>query len=1325
MAPIPPAQAQFNPSGRTRSKPKVTGGAGRGGRPAAAPSGAALIARYTGIVLSQPSAPFPLQRLCDLYRERDGNLDRLIQDFEARAKGGEHAARVALGGIYRQAGQTEQAITAYENALAARPDDAGALLGLARLREDHGDKAAALERYASALDHLGSSAESEQVLRTVLGLCLDLGRWDEAKTYHQKLVQRANGSFFVRSELARELMARNEYERAVAEYAHLLSTVTGDARVQPPLLRDYGRALARTGKLEEASKQLGLALKSARNAPGLRREIYEILAEVYRSSHRLPELIAELEADTTPDPSRLVLLGSLYEETGQLDKALRTYQLALARNRQDLDTRLKVVRLLQIAGKLDQAIAEQEALVRAAPHNPEYAFRLAESLLQRGDRRQALAHLRTLEARNLKDEDVLAALVDFYERAGEKEKARELLERLTARGSRDPRNLVELGSRFWRDGDKDRALATWKRIEIVVPNRAQALHALGEVYLEHDLSAEALAALQKAADLDPKNQGCQRSLALAHERMTSTASDQQTRSTQQKRALELWESLLHDERSSPQLKREARQRIVTVWRQEGGVERRLRSLSRRFQKSPPDLEAGRLLGEAQLKLRQYPAAERTFAEVVRRAPGDVESLVRLERALTLQQKRRRALEVLQKLVRADPKRAREYYQRMVRLAAELYEDGLAIQYALQAVALSPDDAEGYRKLGELYLRRQQTADAAAAFRNAIRKNDRLFSVHFELAQVLIDEGQVEEADQLLRHVVRSSPDDALVTQAARLSMQVNVTRGRLETLEQELLPLALANPAKPVYRRLLIDVYSALAFPLIHAESGTDLERAQAARKQLSEIGERAVKPLLDALGDAGDTQQAIAVELLGHIRNRSGGPALFAYATGTADAALRTRAMVAVGSLEDPSLLPLLRGLVLPGGEPRSDESDPVIIAAVWSLARLDSPKTLTSLLALLDSNAPSIRALGVLGLARHRGPHVVRRLLQIAEDPAEGPVPRAASAFALGQLRAAPSAEILARLASARDELLASHALLALSRARSELAPQALAEALFSTSNMVREAAVEAAVVWATDEYAGKDPLRIPQGRVDVRSLLAVFEPTRSRVADRTRALVELLAPIQEASIAAVQSSPERAQVIADMLLSRGGEPAFGLFTHDLDRAEGDLRAQAERAALAVAASVTEPFVALCRHPSAEVRARAVRFLASVDDEAVWPAVAEALADRDPAVVESALAALRPVHVAGARSRVADLLAHASDWSLRVRAAEALGRLAHGTADVEVVGALAGAAEADRFALVREAAVRALVRVDARAAAAVLRRVANRDHEPRVRQTARALLR
>ena len=189
---------------------------------------------------------------------------------------------------------------------------------------------------------------------------------------------------------------------------------------------------------------------------------------------------------------------------------------------------------------------------------------------------------------------------------------------------------------------------------------------------------------------------------------------------------------------------------------------------------------------------------------------------------------------------------------MAQYALQIYKDDDAIKYAARAVELNPDDAEGHRRLGEMYRSRQDVDHAIAEFRAAIAKNDRLFVVYFELADLLLSKGQADEADRLFRRVVRGAPDEELVARAARLSMQINLGKGTLESLEQDLLPAGDRQPAAahlpaPPRRDLREpDVRARAARAPRDAREDADDARAGARRASAS----RAVKPLLDALAD-------------------------------------------------------------------------------------------------------------------------------------------------------------------------------------------------------------------------------------------------------------------------------------------------------------------------------------------------------------------------------------------------------------------------------------------------------------------------------------------
>ncbi len=1342
----------FDPSGRGKKKPPPAtpgpkGPAGPKGPKApkspnpdddgssgkSGPNVDALITRYTAIVLSQPSAPFPIQRLAQLYRERDGNLKKLVEDFEKRANGpgDTWGERVALAGIYKQDGRVDEAIKTYEKAIADKPKEPAAMLALAQLQVDKNDKAAARATYEKALPLLKVKADVEQTTRTLLALSLDNKDFSGAKKYHDALVKEAQGSLFVKAELGRELLARGYYDKAEAEFNEVVKAAAGDNRALAPALRDLGQALAKQKKTAEAMKVLKRALTVAGSAAGVRSEILGIMTEAFRAEGKLPELIALLEQEHGQDFQRVAMMGSLYEEVGEVDKAIATYKKALAIDGKHIDTRLKLVHLLQTAGDLDAAIREYEALIKSAPNNPDFVFELCETLIQRGDRPKALKLLTELEAR-AHDADILTAVADFYERVEEKDKALRVLQKLATTGGGDPSHLIDLGDRYFQAGDKKKALDTWARIKGVVPNRARAAATLGEVYLDHDMAPEALASMREAVQLEPNNVRYKKSLATALERTATSIGNPNMRYVE---ARQMWEQILGDAKQDKALAREARTHIVSLW----GLTRELASqvgpLTAKFNAKTPDLEAGRLLAEVERKLHRLPEAEATLRKVVKLAPGDEESLLALERVLVQEQNLGGAIEVLAKLVEVDPKRAREFYQRMAQYAAELYHDDDAIKYAARAVELSPDDANGHEKLGDMYRRRQDTVHAVAEYRQAIAKNDRLFPVYFDLGELLLSTGQTDEADRLFRRVVRASTDEELVARAARMSMQINLGKGTLQELERELLPVAVGNPQKTIYRRLLVELYGAMTFPLVQKVKveGGDPAVADKARAELAKIGARAVKPLLDALADDKESQQKIAIEVLAYVENKSAGPALYNFAIGNAEKSLRVRAMVACGALKDPALLPRYEQLLVPReGTAQILPSDALAVAAAWDVARMNDKKAEGLLVKLLASPAPDVRALAAVALGLGHDKRHAPALAALAKAPESGTLSRAAAAFALAELGATSESGYVLSLADSNDALLRRAALLSVARlgkgedlAKSGGVADAIAAAAFAADEGVRATAVAAATVLTSHSYKrSREALPVPDGPLAVRDVLASLTPDVASPADREAALVALAPALQRAAVAAVATSPDRGRVVAEALLAGGDKPSLAPFT-DVARPEGPQKKAADDAIEALAAAVMPGFVALVRHPDVDVRTRAVEFLARRAEPAAQAALVDALGDPDEGVRRAALAAIGPVRNAQTIDAVARLVQKSPSWPLRVRAAEALGRLgAGGSPSPTVVETLSRAAKGDAYALVREGALRALVPIDRARATPLLKDLAATDPEPRVRDAASELL-
>ncbi len=94
------------------------------------------------------------------------------------------------------------------------------------------------------------------------------------------------------------------------------------------------------------------------------------------------------------------------------------------------------------------------------------------------------------------------------------------------------------------------------------------------------------------------------------------------------------------------------------------------------------------------------------------------------------------------------------------------------------------------------------------------------------------------------------------------------------------------------------------------------------------------------------------------------------------------------------------------------------------------------------------------------------------------------------------------------------------------------------------------------------------------------------------------------------------------------------------------------------------------------------------------------------------AALSSVGPVRSEKLTSAVAALVKDSPSWPLRVRAAEALGRLGGGGgAPASLLDTLTTAARGDAFALVREAAARAVTAVDTATAKPLLEELTRTD--------------
>jgi tetratricopeptide (TPR) repeat protein len=1129
-----------------------------------------------------------------------------------------------------------------------------------------------------------------------------------ARRYHGRLVALDRNSLTARRELADALLHRRLFTEAIEEYESVVRSLAGDHRVLPPVLRDLGRAYAGANQHERAIETYRRALRIAGSDAGVRRELYEAMTESFVALNQLGLWIQELERDSSGGDrhDRAMLLGRLYDQAGNAQAAVRAYQRAIAARPTDVDAHRAIAQLYRRQGLRELEIAAYRRLVQLAPREMDWVIELAELLVNAGRRDEAFRMLADTSRRAGNDPTVHERLAEVYARFGRMQDSLRETELVARLDPNSPVALAALGRQYMEMDQRDRAMATWRRILDTSRDRARGALALGNVYFDNGMLAEAAEMYREAIARRPDDVEVRIRLAEVLERLR-----------QFEPAIQEWRQVLERTRTDRGIRRAARQSIVRLWQLMNRLPVEVRRLRNAFDRTPPDIEAGRDLAEALSQLRQWDEAEQVLARIVRAEPGDVASLESLERVQSQRGNFAAAIDTLRRLIEAEPRRAREFFQRMAQHALALHHDDEALEYATRAVQLNDQDASAHLRLAAMYRARGDIDSAIASLRRAIELNDRLFPTYFELADLYLGHrGSARDAVALYRRVIVLATDDDDVLRAGRRAVQIAPAAGVGEELERDLLQASAAQPTRAVFRRLLVSYYDAAARPLINRLRQGTAREVEQARTELARMGARALAPLLDALGDTDSSQQQVALDILGFLGNPNASSALITLAeSAQASSTLRQKALLAAGALGDPRVLSRLVAL--------TDSADPMLATiATWGIAHVRTRSAQEVLVRLLQSDSvrESVRMMAALGLANVRDARVKSALRTVIANSSHSDGLRAAAALALGTALDREVQSTMLASISAGPVLLRAAAAAVLGHAADPASAsenaEALARVLFtpdSSSLSLRRVAARALARLASSESATfddrvfDDPMFARTGDTMLRALL---DPP-NRPLNGAPAVQRFAPQIRAAAIDALGGLQERVLVVLNAFAQPGA--LAPLLTAEETERDANARATLQRLLVEIAPAVAQH----ASHPQVVMRQAVVGVLSLCGSAAV-DGLLTATQDEDETVATRAIEALRPFASQPAvQTALVARLDAASPWPVRAAAAGAL----LGAHSRSARAALIRALREDPFAYVRVAAAIAL-RAQAEDAEAqeALERAAREDADPAVRSAA-----
>lgn len=933
---------------------------------------AEIIRRYKLLLENNPTEGMFFNRLLQETGKGAG-LDKLIEEYQSKAKSAPKDVKywLILGHLLKAKAKYQEAFDAYNEAVTLAPDNPLGYLGRGATGMMLGKNKEAGEDFERALKSEKSKEKKQEILRKLADIAFASRDWEAAERYYDQLIELDPRNDYLRMEYAQVLIKYKRYEKALVQYEVMVKLAGGNVKARATTLRDLGELYERMGDDAKALETYAKAQSYVRSDNWLYREVEQRIIGVYRRMDKLDEYL-EQRASRWKNPGfdEAMILAGLYDELGREDDALKYYELAKRKNSRNVDPRVKIIQILQRRGQNKEVVKAYEELIRVDGSQARYQFDLAKLHLRNGDNKRAEAVLAAISRKFRRDADVMVTLADTYMRVGLKDEALKVYKDLVAAYPKNDSFIVSLGEYYYQNGDIDKAIATWRKVLNSNLTKSEANARLGQVLVEHNMLDKGISYLEKAAEQAPKERETLRALANAYE--AGRRWDE---------AISIWERLLESS-EQPQSASEARGKIIALYQRQSKLRPKMREFEQRFKRTPPDLEAGYFLAEGHIKLGERAKAEEVYRQIVS-ADGvvdkqDVDALTELEKLYTQQGKNKEAIEALEKLAELRPLRAKEYYYRIAELSLKVFDDEQAVRYAQLALEKNPDDAAAHARLGAVYAKMQRIDDAIKEFRLAVEIDPRAFENYLALAELLLGRGDKDGAKALYRDVAARAMDEQMILMSGRKAMSLSDTDAELELLEAEIGPLVFRSPPRPVYRRLMLELYGRLLLPLAAKRQYSVLPMQDEEQRRLDAIANRAFPVLMDALTGEDLAVKHLSIKMLGDLRL---GNAALALGRMVDDARepLRLQAAIAAARIGDArAAQSLLRA---------AGESEPPLVrlAALWALGSCGDKSVIKPLAQLLESGAQSnMQALAALALGRIGQREALPYLRQAAERAA-----------------------------------------------------------------------------------------------------------------------------------------------------------------------------------------------------------------------------------------------------------------------------------------------------------------------------------------------------
>jgi putative PEP-CTERM system TPR-repeat lipoprotein len=672
----------------------------------------------------------------------DGDSKDLVAEFGSTTLADPNAQAVfktTVGNALLSLGKPKDAEGAFNAALAAKANDADALLGIATLRAGSGDIEGAKKIVDAVLVQPKPPLEASLFKARLMAA---EGQSDAASALLVKLLDTNPDYVQARYPLVSLLIAKGDLEQASAQVAAIKKISKQDGRAyyyeafiasrrgDLPAARDsilqvlkrspeHVPSLLLAGEIEYRAKQFIQAEDYLRRAlklsPGL---LYaqRMLAATYLrmgSPGRAIEVLQQPLSQGYRDPQLMAVAGEAYLAVGDFPKAAQYFTQTAALDPKNAAARTRLGQVRFAEGDADGAIRDLEAASALDPKVSTADLALIANLLRQNQFDQALAAVGRLETK-----EPNSALV--YNVKG----------------------LVYLAKR-----DTANARANFDRALQIQPDFLPAVNNLAQLDRMDKKPDVARRRYEALLVKEPKNE--QALLALAGFVQSLGGDPNEI------------ESLLKKAVTANPQSINGRVALVAFYARKGDGKQALLAAQEANAALPNDPRTLELLGQTQQTTGDATQAVGTFSKLVAAQPGMVEPLLRLAGSLAASKEYDKAIEKLREALKINP----EFFDAYKDIAVVYMMSGRPEQALVEIKAIQrrqPADARGYALEGDFWGGQQKWPQAESAFRTAQKSAPDDGMVAVKLHATVTNGGKGTAADTAADKWLQDHPKDVVL-----------------------------------------------------------------------------------------------------------------------------------------------------------------------------------------------------------------------------------------------------------------------------------------------------------------------------------------------------------------------------------------------------------------------------------------------------------------------------------------------------------------------------------------------------------------------------------